>query len=110
MEVKEAIKLIDKIDDWLINWQDDADSSSLSIDTLYIIDNIPKIKLMLEQGEEDSKELKIVKEELKKVWQMWEELKDRNMCDSRPDGQYLDDEDFEELEQKYLKEASQDEE
>lgn len=29
---------------------------------------------LLQQGEADSKELKIVKEELKKVWQMWEKL------------------------------------
>jgi len=41
-------------------------------------------------------------QQLDKYQQMWEELKDRNMCSSRPDGQYLDDEDFEELEQKYF--------
>jgi len=37
-----------------------------------------------------------------KYRKMWEELKDRNHCISRPDGAYLDDEDFEELEQKYF--------
>lgn len=30
-----------------------------------------KVITLLKQGEADSKELKIVKEELKKVWQMW---------------------------------------
>jgi len=64
MEVKEAIELIDKMDGWLNNWQDDADSSSLSMDTLYIIDNIIKIKALLQQ--------------LDKYQQMWEELKNRN--------------------------------
>ena len=44
-------------------------------------------------------------QERDKYKDMWEELKDRNMCGSRPDGQYLDDEDFEELEEKYLKEV-----
>ena len=29
---------------------------------------------LLQQGEKDSKELVIIKEELKKVWQMWEEF------------------------------------
>ena len=51
MEVKEVIELINKIDDWLTNWQDDADSSNLSIDTLYIIDNICKIKDLIKCGE-----------------------------------------------------------
>lgn len=41
-------------------------------------------------------------QERDKYKDMWEELKDRNHCGSRPDGQYLDDEDFEELEQKYF--------
>jgi len=62
MEVKGAIKLIDKIDDWLTNWQDDADSSSLSMDTLYIIDNIPEIKSLLQQGEKYRQILQLVEE------------------------------------------------
>lgn len=36
-----------------------------------------EIIALLQQGKVDNKELKIAKEELKKVWQMWEELKTR---------------------------------
>ena len=45
------------------------------------IKNVKKLAKMLQQGEADSKELKITKEELKKVWQMWEDFKgEYNHC------------------------------
>ena len=40
--------------------------------------DIDEVISLLQQGERDSEELKTVKEELKKVWQMWEAFKTIN--------------------------------
>ena len=63
---------------------------------------------LLRQGEVNSKELKIVKEELKKVWQMWEEFKfkrgDTYAILEQPDKGTIRD-DMNNFEQKYFKEG-----
>jgi len=65
MEVKGAIEFFSNV-----NW----DSTLDKFTPIEITKNLHEIFEQLRQGEADSKELKIVKEELKKVWQMWEEL------------------------------------
>ena len=67
---------------------------------------LDNIIALLQQGEADSKELKITKEELKRVWQMWEEFKlnrgDRSafvLC--KPSKGTIRD-DMESLQQKYF--------
>jgi len=70
MEVKEAIEELQNV-------------YGMPYTTVSLVENetIHKIISLLQQGEADSKELKITKEELKKVWQMWEELyKGYGMC------------------------------
>ena len=64
MKVKEAIEFVkDEVlfaDD---NYNED------------VIKKRDEVISLLQQGEADSKKLKIVKEELKEVWQMWGEMK-----------------------------------
>jgi hypothetical protein len=70
------------------------------------IKNIKKLAKMLQQGEADNKELKIVKEELKKYRQMWEELREGKykLIEFDNEGYEKGIKDFIDFEQKYFPE------
>ena len=64
------------------------------------IKNVKKLAKLLQRGEADGKELKIVKEELKKVWQMWNELENKDLT-VESDSPYVNDQMYY-IKQKYF--------
>lgn len=74
------------------------------MNTKEIIQAIKFLRSHFRIGIYEKKSLEIISllKQGEKYRQMWRKLKGRNMCISRPDGKYLDEEDFDELEQKYF--------
>ena len=99
MDVKEAVKWVfDVWHEWENVYGCDAEAN------LKEGKKMDEVIALLKQGGADGKELKIVKKELKKVWQMWGELEKEKclLIDFDDEGYFKGQRKLDDIKQKYF--------